>query len=438
MFTNKDLGKLIIPLVFEQLLAVLVGMADSLMVSRVGEAAVSGVSLVDSINILLIGLFSALATGGAVVTAMYIGQKKNDRASRSAEQLLLIVSIISIIVMAIAIIGNSFILKIMFGKVEFDVMAFAKTYFFITALSFPFLALYNGCAALFRSMGNSKLSLYISIVMNLINIIGNIILIYVFKLGVAGAAISTLVSRIVAAVAIYILLRKSKDEIKINNILQYRFDKNIIRRILRIGIPNGLENSVFQIGKILVQGIVASFGTAAITANAVANTISGFSVLPGSAISLALITVVGQSMGSHDFDGVKKYTVKLLKITHISMAFINVIIIFLLPFIQRIYNLSFETTEITNQLIIFYCIVSPLLWPSAFALPNAIRATNDVNFTMIVSIASMWTFRIGFSYILAKGFDMGVIGVWIAMVIDWICRSTCFVTRFLKGKYREL
>lgn len=438
MFSKKELRRLIIPLIFEQFLAVTVGMADSLMVSRVGEAAVSGVSLVDSINVLLIGLFAALATGGAVVVAQFIGQKNEINARKSAEQLIIITMIISVVTMLITIILNGFILRILFGKVEIDVMNYAKTYLFYSALSFPFIALYNACAAVFRSMGDSRTPLYTSILMNGLNIIGNGILIFGFGLGVAGAAISTLIARIVAGAFLNLLLRDRKRMIYIESWRTFELNPVIIQKILRIGIPNGLENSVFHVGKIIVQGIVAGLGTAAITANVVSASIGGFGTIPGVAISLALITVVGTSMGSHDFDGVKEYTNKLLKIAHLSMFFVNLIIFLTLPITLKMYNLSPETGKIAYQIITYHCILSVLFWPQGFALPNALRAANDVKFTMIVSLFSMWLFRIGFSYILAINLNMGVMGVWVAMTIDWLFRGTCFIIRFKQEKYRKV
>ena len=438
MFTKKDLMKLIIPLIIEQILMVTVGMADGIMVARVGEAAVSGVSIVDSINILLIGLLSAMATGGAVVSSQFLGQKNEKNASQAGEQLIVSNLILAVIVMVITLIGRNLILDLLFHGVDPDVMKNARIYFFYSALSYPFLAVYSACAALFRSMGNSKISMKISIVANLINIFGNAILIFGFKMGVAGAAIATLVSRIFSSVMLFILVNNKELPIHISNILKFRPDVVMIKRILRIGIPNGMENSVFQIGKIAVQGIVAGLGTASITANAIASNIGGFGVLPGSAIGLALITVVGQSVGAGDYEGVKKYTVKLLKMTHLFMAGINVIIIILIPYILKLYQVSDVTAGLASTLMLYHCILSTIFWPPSFTLPNALRAAGDVKFTMWVSMISMWVWRIGFSYMLAVVFEVGVLGVWIAMTIDWVCRGSCFVYRFVKEKYRTI
>ncbi len=435
MFSNKDLRKLIIPLIIEQILAVAVGMADTVMVSSVGEAAISGVSLVDAIAILLIGLFAAMATGGSVVAAQHLGAYKNKEAHEAGKQLLLSITILSIVLTAICLIGNRAILEILYGNVDSGVMSSARTYFYITALSYPFLAIYNGCAALFRVMGNSQTSMKTSLIMNGINIVGNVFCLYVLKMGVEGVAIPTLISRVVAAVIILVLIRNRDNLIFIDDYKNVRFNLPMIKKIAAIGIPNGLENSIFQIGKILVYGIVASFGTAAITANAVANNIAGVSVIPGAAIGLSMITVIGRSVGGHEFDQAKAYTIKLMKITYGIMLVLNIAIILLINPILSIYSLTATTKELALQLAVIHSIMAALIWPSAFTLPNALRAANDVRFTMGISVLSMWIFRIVLSYVLAIYFNMGVLGVWIAMFVDWVFRATNFITRFVTGKW---
>lgn len=438
MFSRRDLIKLIIPLIIEQFLAVTVGMVDGMMVARVGEAAVSGVSLVDSITVLLIGLFAALATGGAVVSAQFLGHKEKENACIAAEQLIVSTAALSIFVMVLTMFGRNFILTLLFGNVAPDVMANAQIYLLFSAMSFPFIAVYNGCAALFRSMGNSKVSMYTSAVMNILNIVGNAVLIFGFGMGVTGAALATLGSRIVAAVVMFVLIKNKKYAIHIDKIRNFKINKNMVKKILRIGIPNGLENSVFQIGKILVHGVTASLGTAAITANAVAGAVGGLGVLPGSAIGLAMITVVGHCVGACDYEAVKRYTWKLMKITYIIMGMINVVIMFGVPLILKLYNLSDVTSTMAGQIMIYHCVLASLIWPTSFVLPNALRAANDVKYTMAASIVSMWVWRIAFSYILAIVLEVGVLGVWIAMTIDWVFRSILFVTRFRKAKYKTM
>lgn len=436
LFTDKDLYKLILPLIVEQFLLVTVGLVDSVMISSIGEAAVSAVSLVDSINILIINIFTALATGGAVVAGQYIGQKKEDYACKSADQLILFLVSSSIGVMILGYLSKYFILHIVFGKIEQDVMNYSNTYLMIVFTAIPFIAIYNGGAALFRAMGNSKITMKISIMMNIINIIGNYILIYKLNMGIAGAAIPTVLSRVVAAVVIYALIKNDKLQIHLSKKVCKRFNPMLIKKILYIGIPNGLENGMFQLGKIIVLNLVATFGTTAIAANAVANAIALFQVIPGMAISQATLSVTSQCIGAGDYNQTKFYTRKLLKISTLFII-ITVILTFIsMPLILNIYNLSQNTSIVSRNIILYHGTLAIIIWTISFVLPNTLRAANDVKYCMVVAILSMWIFRIGFSYILGRYMNMGVLGVWVAVTIDWLFRAICFVGRYKGGKWK--
>ena len=435
IFTNRDLLALILPLMVEQFLAVAVGLADSIMVASVGESAVSAVSLVDSVNILFLNIFAALATGGAVVAGQYIGKQNYDKACKSGEQLLIFVTSISVVVMILMYIGRGFILNVVFGKIDADVAIYAETYMIIVFASIPFIALYSSGAALFRAMGNSKITMVVSLIMNAINIIGNAVCIYGLNMGVKGAAIPTLVSRVVGALLIVAFLRNESLLIHISKPFKYKFNKTMVRDILHIGIPNGVENSMFQLGKIMLLSIVAGFGTASITANAVGNSIASFEILPGAAVGLGLITVVSRCVGAGDYEMVRHYTKKLLKYAYIASIFLNIAIILVLPYVMNIYHLSAETAAMAKQVIIFHGVNTCFIWPLAFTLPNTLRASNDVRYTMVVGVGSMWIFRIGFGILLAKYMGFGMFGVWMAMIIDWIVRSTFFIIRYNGHKW---
>ncbi len=437
LFSEKDLRKLVIPLFIEQFFAVTVGMADIIMVSAVGESAMSGVSLVDTINILLINVFSALATGGAVVSARYIGRKEKDEANSAAGQLLLVVTAISILIMIFTLIGNRHILNLVFGDVNAAVMNNAVLYFYISALSYPFLGIYNACAALCRSMGNSKVTMQTSLIMNLINIFGNAILIYGFHFGVLGVAIPTLISRIVAAILMFFVITNQTNLIHIDQKLKLGFRPDMIKQILRIGIPTGLENSIFQLGKILVQSLIASFGTAAIAANAVAGTFASFEVIPGAAISLSLITVVGQSIGAGRLEEAADYVKKLMKFAHIGISIVSIPICILSPLLLKLFNLSEEASRIALWLILYHGIVCIIFWPPSFSLPNVLRAADESKYTMRISLLSMWLCRIVLSYVLGGLLGWGVYGVWFAMSIDWVFRGIFFLRRIRSGKWLE-
>ncbi len=436
LFTREQLKKLIIPLIIEQVLAITVGMADTVMVSNVGEAAISGVSLVDMINGLLLAVFAALATGGAVVTAQYIGGKKIDKACESAKQLFIIAFIISMAIMVLCLAINRSLLRLLFGRIDDNVMANATLYFRISAFSFPFMALYNAGAALFRVMGNSKISMKVSMLMNVINVAGNALCIYGLGMGVEGAAIPTLVSRMIAAVVILRLCFQTKHQVHIRD---FKMIPNpvMIKNILHIGVPSGIENGLFQLGRVLVVSIIARFDNIQIAANAVANSIDGMGCIAGQAMSLAMITVIGQCVGAQDEKQVRYYTKKLLKLTYLITLVVNTCILISLPWLLQIFNLKSETKDLAYILIFIHNGFAMLLWPSSFTLPNALRACNDVKYVMFISIFSMCVFRVVFSYIIGLGFGLGAIGVWIAMLMDWVFRVGCFLWRFASGKWRK-
>lgn len=437
LYTNKDLKKLIIPLVFEQLLAILVGMVDTVMIAGVGEAAVSGVSLVDTINILIINITAALATGGAVVAGHFLGQKDSENASKSAWQLLLFSLWLSVIVTIIFLAAHRPLLGAVFGQVEPEVMESAAIYLIITAVSICPLAIYNSCAALFRAMNDSKTTMFIAIVMNLINLIGNAVLIYGIKIGVAGAAIATTFSRIVAAVVIMILMFRPKMKINFRGQITWRIDFALIKKILYIGIPNGLENSLFQLGKILLLSLISTFGTYAIAANAVCNTLASFNVLPGQAINLALLSVASMCIGAGDFEQTRYYTKKLMRISIGCTVVISGFLMVFAPLVMKIYQLTPQTESLAIEVIRWHAVLAVFLWMPSFTLPNTLRAAGDVVWTMFIAIASMWIFRIAFAYIFSYFFNGGLLGVWIAMTIDWAFRAICYEIRYHGHKWER-
>ena len=437
LFSNRELANLIGPLVIEQLLAVFVGMADSIMVANVGEAAVSGVSLVDNIMILIINIFAALATGGAVVAGQYIGRKDEKSACKAATQLVWFVSLSAVAIMILVYFGKDIILNQVFGHITAEVKGHADIYLLIVTASIPFIALYNGGAAIFRAMGNSQVSMRVSLLMNAINVTGNAILVFGLRIGTAGVAIPTLISRMAAAIVITVLLCNQTRILHIERTLKIRFDGRMIRKILAIGVPNGLENSMFQLGKILVLSLVSTFGTYAIAANAVSNAIALFQILPGMAISLEITTVISQCVGANDYEQVRYYLKKLLAIIYVAMVGTVALIFLALPLILKAYNLSDQTAAAATNIIHFHGISAMIIWPLSFALPAAYRAAGDAKACMYTSIVSMWIFRIGFSYLVGKYMGLGVFGVWVAMVIDWVVRAICFIIRYFNGKWKH-
>ena len=436
LFSNTDLLTLVIPLIIEQFLAITVGMSDTIMVSFAGEAAVSGVSLVDMVNNVIISLLAALATGGAVVISQFIGARRNEDACVAAAQLLLMAFIVATVITILSIAFAHPIISALFGNIDTEVFEACKKYLIITATSFPMLAIYNSGAAVYRSIGDSKTSMKVSVLMNIINVVGNAIGIFVLHLGVAGVAIPSVISRGVAAAVITVLAVKNTNApvyLRLQEAFELKMD--YMRKILYIGIPSGIENSLFQVGRVAVVSIIAGFGRVEIAANAIANNLDGLGVNMGSAIGIAMITVIGRCVGAGSYEEGKYYVKKLMLWGYIAIIVPSVIILGCQNFFISIYNVSDATKELTSVLVWIHMGIAMILWPLSFILPNALRAGNDVKFTMVVSLFSMAVFRFATSMFIARVFHIGAIGVWWAMIIDWIFRSANFGYRFLSGKW---
>ena len=440
LFSRDALIRLIVPLIIEQLLLMTVGMADTVMVTTAGEATVSGVSLVDNINTLIIQIFSALSTGGAVVVAQYLGRQETHSAKTAAKQLLYVMTGISAVLMILALIFRQHILSLIFGQVEPAVMDSALVYFLLTAAAYPFMGIYNAGAALFRAMGNSKVSMINSFIINVINILVNAILIFGFGMGAAGAGIGTLVSSIAAAVIIMVMLRHPGLTVQVDDIFHFEFNGSMIRRILFIGIPTGMENGMFQAGKLMVLNLITTFGTSAVAANAIANSISGVINVPGSAMGLAIITVIGRCIGAGDTRQAVHYTKLLVGCSYLSMLIMGSALFFSADFLVTLFNLSPEAMAMASQVLKLCAIANMLFWPMAFTLPNSLRAAGDAVFTMAVSLTTMFVCRVALSYVFACswGLGLGLLGVWLAMFCDWIVRAVCFLWRYWRGSWKKI
>lgn len=437
LFTNQDLLRLFLPVIIEQFLEYLVGLADSIMVAYVGEAAVSGVSLVDFVMALLISLFAALSTGGAVIAGQYIGRRQMEDSREAANQLVWFSGGISIIIMVIIYLAKPFILNGLFGTITDEVRRDADIYLMITALSIPFLALYNAGAAIFRTMGNSKLPMKVMLYMNIAHAAGNAIFIYGFSFGVEGVAIPTLIARVAAAVIVLAMALNPKQALYIKKSLKHKLNWPMIRRILAIGVPYGLENGLFYLGRIMVLSLVATFGTAAIAANAVSGTIVMFQVLPGMAIGLGLTVVISRCIGAKDYEQAKYYTKKVMGFVYVAHIVSCAVVLALLPFIMDVYGLSESATLMTMKNVWWHAAVMVVFWPLAYTFPVVFRAAGDAKFPMVVGTLTMLFCRIALAYLLSIYFDMGMFGTWVAMFIDWIVKAIIFAYRYISGKWME-
>lgn len=436
-FSNKDLRDMIVPLFLEQLLVMLVGIADTLVVSYAGEAAVSGVSLVNQFNTIFIYLFTALASGGAVVISQYIGRKDPENAGYAASQLLMFGTVFSLLIAVLVLVGNRGMLGLLFGRVEEPVMEACVTYLRISAYSYPALAIYNAGAAVYRSLGKTNVTMYLSVASNIINVVGNVIGVFVLHAGVAGVAWPSLIARIFSAAAITILCFGKKNEVVYKAGWIFRWDMACLKRIWNVAIPNGVENGIFQLVKVALSSIVAIFGTYQIAANGVAQSIWSLAALAGVAMGPAFITVIGQCMGNQDIEAAEYYLAKLSRITLFLSSAWNLLIFLFTPLFLQFYALEAQTKQLVIWQVLIHNVFNAVAFPYSGALSNGLRAAGDVKFTMYVSVVSTIAGRLLLSYLLGIVLNMGVIGIAAAMVCDWVIRAVIFIWRQKSGKWKE-
>lgn len=450
MFSNESLKKLILPLILEQFLAITIGACDQIMVSSIvidGQKGigVSAVSLIDQLAELFIQVFAAFATGGAVVCSQYLGHKDETKARSSARQLVYISLLLGFLIIGLCLPFKQQILSFLFGGAEKAVFTKSSEYFVWVFLSFPMLGIYSSCAALCRSMGNSKISLKVSLIMNIVNIVGNGIFIYGMKMDVNGAGLATLLSRIFAAIAMLIILhQKGKWQLYLEKIWLFKLDFKIIGRILKVAVPSGIENSVFHVGKTLVYSFMSGFGTVALAANGVANKICSFANIPGVAIGLASITIIGQCIGADEKEQAKYYGRKLLRASYLGMFLTAACVSALAPVIVLAFDVGPEAQDLSCK-VIWSCMASSIfIWPMSFVLPNILKGAGDNKYTMLVSNISMWAFRVLASYLIAEwviaNFEdksLALFAVWIGMYIDWVFRGLMFGIRFHRNRWLE-
>lgn len=436
-FSNQDLKQLIIPLFLEQLLVALVGMADVFVIGFVGEAAVSGVSLVNSFNTIFLNLFTALAAGGAVVISQYIGRKENELAGRCACQLATSAALFSAAAALLILLGSEPLLRMLFGKVEPEVMTACVTYLRISAYSYPALAVYNAGAALYRSFGKTSTTMYISVVSNLINLVGNCIGVFVLHAGVAGVAWPSLIARLFSAIVITALCFSKQNPVSYCWNWLLRLESGLQAKILRIAVPNGFESGIFQLVKVALSSVISMFGTYQIAANGVAQTFWSMAALACVAMGPVFITVIGQCMGAGDVRAAGLYFRKLLKITMIFSAVWNMLILALTPIILHIYTLESETKRLIFWLVLIHNVFCAGILPLADSLGKGLRATGDVAFTTGISLFTTIGVRLVFSMLFAVVWQMGVIGIALAMCLDWTVRGIIFLFRMKQGKWKH-
>ncbi|MBQ6471578.1 MAG: MATE family efflux transporter [Victivallales bacterium] len=438
LFSDRELVRLIIPIIVEQLLFITVGMADTMMISSQGDASVSGVSLVDMVNIFIGNIYFSLATGGTVVASQFLGARKAADARESAKQLLMVAATIALVLCLICELTNRHLLRLIFGVLPEQVMSEAAAYFRITSLTYPVIAVYASCTSLLRAQKCSQWAMYSSLVTNVLNVVGNYLFISVLHKGVTGAAAATLIARVISMLLVLCILTDRSRTIYLNLREGFHPDWSIIRRILFIGVPNGIEGGLFQLGRLLVVGLIASYGTVQIAANAVANSLSGFSILCGSGFCVAIITVIGQAVGAGDEEQCRYYIRKMMRWAYLTMAVNCLVLLALMPLILRCYGeVSQEALTLGSHLATLHLAFGIVFWPLSFAFPNVLRAANDVKFTMTVAIVSMFLMRVGMGYLLAAWWHHGAYAAWVAMLFDWVGRCSCFAWRYFSGTWKK-
>jgi putative MATE family efflux protein len=435
LFPRRTLWMLLIPLIIEQMLNSLMGMVDTLMVSRVGQEAISAVSLVDSINNLVLQVFAAMAAGAAIICSQYLGRKDEKGCNEAARQIVLTVVVISSVIMIIGVGFRKPLLRLIFGSVEEAVMTNAQIYFLITALSYPFIALFQAGAAFYRACGNSKFTMKTALIANVANIVGNTLFIFILQMGVAGAAVSTLISRALCAFVVFYGLRKPGYAIQLKNYFSIRPDFKLIVKILAIGVPSGIENGMFQFGKLAIQSTVSSLGTAAIAAQAMTIIFENVNGMAAVGIGIGLMTVVGQSIGAGRQEEAKYYIVKLSMYAEVAMIISCILVYLAARPVTILAGMSAESTAMCMQMILAITIVKPILWVPSFTPPNGLRAAGDVRFSMITATLTMWLCRVALSIFLMRVVKTGPIGVWYGMFADWGVRGVIFTIRFVRGKW---
>ena len=437
MFDNRKLAKLLIPLALDQLLNSFMGTVDTLCVSNLGSAAISAVSLVDSINILIVQAFFALASGGTVVCSHYLGCKEKKQAQEAARQLVFITFMLSLAITVLFVIFNGPLLHLIFGKVEQDVMSNARKYFFFTTLSYPFIALYDDGSCILRAQENSRLPMQISIVSNIMNVIMNLVFVWIFHWGVAGTAISTLISRIFSMAVVMIKLRNPSFDVSLRHYFSIRPDWSKIKKILYIGVPSGIENSMFQFGKLAIQSTVSLMGTAAIAAQGMTNIIENLNGILAIGIGIGLMTVVGETLGAGHKEEAVYYIKKLCIIAEVTLVLSCIFMYAITRPITIFGGMEPESAKLCIFMVTCITIVKPLIWDMAFIPAYGLRAAGDVKFSMTVSVLTMWLCRVTLATVLARVFHMGPMAVWIGMFTDWGVRNIIFTIRFHSRKWLQ-
>lgn len=420
--------KLFWPALIEQGLTIMIGIVSTMMVSNVGAYAVSGVNLVDQINFLVFSVFNALATGATVVIAQYIGASKADKAGDTASQSVLICTASAALLGILTIAFGKPVLSLLYGSADPQVLKAGYLYMIFSGISYPFLGLYTASAGIMRASGNTRSPMITSALSNLVNIVVASILIFGAGLGVLGVSIAMLLARITSGIMSYIISLKSHGPVPFSGIAN-RFEWAVLAPIFKVGVPAGIDALIFQGARIFMGVLMSEMGTLALQANAIGNSLFGLLSLPGTAIQIVTITIVGQVYGAGQYRSAKKLMLKLCLYSSVAQLLIYIPFLPLLDTLIKLYGPAQETIALVKKIIYSACIMIPFAWPFSFILPQALRSVGDAKSTMYISIISLILLRVAGSWFFGKYLNWGVIGIWTGMYLDWIGRSVGFLLR---------
>ena len=437
IFSDKALKAMIVPLLIEQLLQLIVGIVDTMMVSYAGEATVSGVSLDTMIYTIFIYLFTAVATGAAVIVSQYIGRGDKDNANLAASQGFHIAGAASLLCLVLTLLFGNAVLAGLYAHVDREVMSACQIYLRIVALSFPANAIYNAGAALYRSMGRTRTTMFVSAGMNLINVIGNAIGVFVLKAGAAGVAWPTTISWYFAAVVMTALCFNENNGVFVRLAGMLRTERDMTGRILHIALPNAAEQVLFQLAKVVLGSLIATFGTSQIAANGIGQTLWSLAACMCTSMSPVFITVVGQCMGAGDTDAAAWYMRRLTRLSLLLSTLWNALVLLIVPAILPLYAVTAETRHYIWLIVIIHNLFAALVQPFAMPLSSGLRAAGDVQFSLWSSLLCTVAFRTVLSFVLGLWLNMGILGIAWAMVLDWCLKALLDVLRFKSNKWKN-
>ncbi len=447
MIIRKDVIKLTVPVILEQTFVVLMGVINTIMAGHLGKEAVSAVGMVDSVNNIFIAFFSALAVGGTVVVAQYAGRGSLGSANEAARHTLYAGFVLSLFITVVLFIFRHSVVSLLFGGAESTVIGYSMVYLQITLPTYPLIAITAIACGVLRGAGDTRTPMKVTIIMNFLNVILSYFLIYGLHIrtahlsisipayGIKGAALGIAAARTIGTALILFTLFKGSKLIKLTIDRHFKLDISMLKAIFGVGIPASVESLLFNGGKLITQIFVVGMGTASIAANYIGGSLFGLINIPGTAISIAATTLVGQHMGRQEKEEAKGMIVYLTKAAGICLFVMCAAIFPFSNFLPSLYTDNGDVIRITGDLLKTAVASMPLFWVVSFIIPAGLKGAGDAKFTMYVSVFSMWAFRITLGYILGVPLKLGVIGVWLGMYIDWMVRGIFFYMRLRRGKW---